>query len=352
MINFLQYSGKKCGKSIFWGVPILTFFLLLAAVSCTTAPPPPEETEEPEKIEEIEAPPIEDMDIEEDKEPEEEPKPAVEEVEEEEEFLPLDELGEEKKERLTRLLNNMVYLVYTGKEEEKDYREVVLETANDYLAQKHIGYIEYTHIDRMLQESDSLYEKETGGSVSPLRWSAYKFGADVYGEIEVKTNNRRKGDMFYGTAGVAVSLYQTSTGDEWARTVYKSPSAVGSDAGTGEAVERAVQEAVRNALQEGIGKVRTQAIRSLQKGISYTIELRNINNEDIEGDFVKGLENEVESIEKTEELPYKISFRIDFIGDVTELEDAVFRAARDVESLEDMFLVFQRGNTIAFNTGM
>ncbi|MFO7850205.1 MAG: hypothetical protein R6V67_09620 [Spirochaetia bacterium] len=350
MSKFVQSGNKKRYNIFLVGVPSCALFLLLAAVSCTTAPPPPPE---PEEVEEIEAPEIEDEDIEEVRPPEEkEPEVEVIEEAEEEEFLPLDELTEEKQERLKELLNDMIYLVYTGEEGNNNLREIALEAANDYLSQRKIEYINYTHVDHMLEGNDSLYEKETGKSVSPLRWSAYKFGADVYGEIKVKTNHRKNGDMYYGTAGVVVTLYYTSTGEEWAKASYTSPSASRSAQSRKDAVETAVREAVLKVIQEGTKEVRRNAVRSLQKGISYEIELRNTNNKDIEGDFVKSLENEVEFIEKTEESPRKISFRIDFIGDVTELEETVLRAAQDVESLEEMFLIYQRGNTIAFNTGM
>jgi hypothetical protein len=203
----------------------------------------------------------------------------------------------------------------------------------------------------MLQERSDLYQRETGGQVSPLRWSAETFDSDIYVELMLNTKTSKEGGNYFATSAVSLLFFHTATGEERARSSYSSASAAMSRRSRREAINGSVRETVRRAIEEGVESLRRNGFQRLREGIPYRIELQSTYNEELLSKFVKQFEKEVEFIKRTEATSERRIYEVRFIGSVTELEETVFETAGRIRGLEDMFLVYQRGDTIAFNTG-
>ncbi len=270
-----------------------------------------------------------------------------------EEPLPPQELSEEKRRRLAKILESMSYLVYPGEDDaDSSAAREAVEAANGYLAEKNLGFVPYEQVRRFLRERADLYQNETDGRISSLRWSAETFDSDIYVELMLNTKTSKEGNSYFATSAVSLLFFHTSTGEEWARSSSASPSATMSTKSIRDAVDGSVKETVRRAMENGLESLRSSGFQRLRDGLPYTIELESTYNDETLAKFVKRFEKEVEFIERTKTTSERTIYEIRFIGSVTELEESVFETAEQVHGLEDMFLVYQRGDTIAFNTGM
>lgn len=333
--------------------------LLILAAGCATAPesvPKPEEIDAPEIDESMKRPKPEteaeavgdEQDGAESGEYEGKKVVSVQDL-----ALPRRELGSMQEKRLRKLLENLVYLVYLRDGERPDeVSSFAVKAANEFLEERGIDVVEYRQVRDLLGQRRDQYMKETEGTISALRWIACTFNADVFGEMQVRYNSEAEEETFYATAGVSALFRNTENGEEWAEASFRSTTASVSDVSRGDAELSAVEKAVRKVMGEAVAEAQKRAVEVLREGISYRVELRNTYNEEIIANYFKQLENKVESISKEEFSPELSVYRIKYIGSVTDLEHTALETAKEVGGLEKMFLVYQRGHTIAFNTGM
>jgi hypothetical protein len=68
--------------------------------------------------------------------------------------------------------------------------------------------------------------------------------------------------------------------------------------------------------------------------------------------FADRLERKVQSVRRVSYSPEETIYEVRLIGRITDLEDVIYDTAETVDGLEGMYLVYQRGNSITFNSGM
>jgi hypothetical protein len=278
-------------------------------------------------------------------------KAAEAEVSEREAEFDIEELDEERRARAERLVEAMTYLVYESAAGETDFEtETAVKKANEILASRGREYVEYAQIKQLLQKQADLFDRETGGSISRMRWGASKFHTDIYVPLQVKVRVEKRNGIYYAGASAAMIFRRTETGEELARAAAESREPETASTSE-EAVRKAVETVVEEAMNSGLAAARGGALRSVGRGCPYTIELRSTFDEDTLQGFVKSLEKEVESLERIESNSERTRLRVRYIGTVTELEDTVLDTAGESTGMERMFLVYQRGDTVIFNTG-
>ncbi len=350
LVTYSKVSDKKIGSisALLCCVLILTALLLSACAGVEVTP----RAEAAGAAERIEAPEVPDIDtlLEETEEKDEE-KPAADAVQEEEAEFDIEELDEERRARAERLVEAMTFFVYGSAAGETDFEtETAVKRANEILSSGGMEYVEYGLMEELLRKQGDLFEVEAGDSISRIRWGAYKFHADIYVPLQVKVKAERRDGSYYAVASAAMVFRRTETGERLARAVAESSRPETAPTNE-EAVRKAVEAVVEKAMNSGLAAARRGALRSVGRGYTYTIEIRNTSNEDSVQGFVKSLEKEVESLERIESNSERTRLRVHYIGTVTELEDTVLAAAGESSGMERMFLVYQRGDTVLFNTG-
>ncbi len=341
------------------GLVLILLLILLLAASCASAPAPLPEAKAPK----VEAPEIDEAmkksaqtgDSEKTEESAEEKKAGKEEVEEEDSSLLLD-LSAAKRQRLSSLLDRSLFLVYTGRSDLSDLTEfeleLAVEEANSYLAERGYSYVAYEQLRQLMKGRMERYEEETGGRIPPITWSAETFDADIYVDMRVEAKSSMEEGNHFATSAVSLLFIRRTTGKQWAESSSSSTTAVMSSKSREDALRSSIGRTVRRAMTDGIEEFRKNGARILAEGLPYTIVIESTNDEELLRNFVKSFKKRVESIDRVKSSVEETSFELRFIGDVTELEEAVLKTAEETEGFEEMFLVYQRGNTITFNTGI
>jgi len=121
---------------------------------------------------------------------------------------------------------------------------------------------------------------------------------------------------------------------------------------TDDAVNNAVASATYKAMQESLKQAKNFTEKELRQGIKYQLVLQNTSDARAMRDFVKRMEREVQDIKRLSYSPAEAKYEVRLIGTITELEDIVYDVSEAVDGMEGIYLVYQRGNSITFDTGM
>src|SRR6056297_2500217 len=121
---------------------------------------------------------------------------------------------------------------------------------------------------------------------------------------------------------------------------------------TDDALNNAVASATYKAMQEALKQAKNFTEKELRQGIKYQLVLQNTSDARAMRDFVKRMEREVQDIKRLSYSPAEAKYEVRLIGTITELEDIVYDVSEAVDGMEGIYLVYQRGNSITFDTGM
>jgi len=119
-----------------------------------------------------------------------------------------------------------------------------------------------------------------------------------------------------------------------------------------DAVNNAVASATYKATQEALKQAQNYTEKELRQGIKYQLVLQNTPDARAVRDFVKRMERQVEEIKRLSYSPEEAKYEVRLIGKITDLEDIVYDVSESVDGMRGMYLVYQRGNSITFDTGM
>ena len=207
-------------------------------------------------------------------------------------------------------------------------------------------------IERIKKDQAAAYEDETGQDVSMIQWIAGKLNADIYIEIVVDANSNTKNNRYYGSASVSLKNFDASTaagrGSSYYQTVPPAMSTVSEE----DALNNAVASATFNAIKKAVEQARSYTQKELTQGIKYDLVVQNTFDSRLMRDFMKKMERKVKSIKRISTSPEETKYDVRLIGSIEDLEDLVYDISESLPGLEGMSLVYQRGNSITFESGL
>ena len=264
------------------------------------------------------------------------------------------EVTPEEKALIDEIIGNLTFMVYYDEESGTDpfLAKTAVGMANRYLSDNGMEYVDLGQIERIKKDQAAAYEDETGQAVSIIQWIAGKLNADIYIEIVIDANSNTKNNRYYGSASVSLKNFDASTaagrGSSYYQTVPPSMSTV-SEA---DALNNAVASATFNAIKKAVEQARSYTQKELTQGIKYDLVIQNTFDSRLMRDFMKKMERKVKSIKRISTSPEETKYDVRLIGRIEDLEDLVYDVSEGLPGLEGMSLVYQRGNSITFDSGL
>ncbi len=264
------------------------------------------------------------------------------------------EIDPEQARIIRNIVDNLVYMVYFNEETEDDpfLAKTAVGMANKYLSQQGLSYVDMEQVEQIKEDQMAAYEAETGQGISVLQWIAGKLNADIYIEVSVDVETETKSGRYYGSASVSLKNFDASTGSGRGTAFYQTVPPAMSTVSTNDAVNNAVASATYKAMEEALKQAKNFTEKELRQGIQYQLVLQNTSDARTMRDFVKRMEREVQDIKRLSYSPAETKYEIRLIGTITDLEDIVYDVSESVDGMEGIYLVYQRGNSITFDTGM
>ncbi len=251
-------------------------------------------------------------------------------------------------------LNRLTYMVYYNEEIEEDtfLTKTAVVSANKYLYQNGMEYIDLKQIETIKKDQDMVYEEETGESVSIIQWIARKLNADVYIEVSLSTSSSKKGDKYYGSAAVTLNCYEASTAEGRGSATYQTKPPAFSTVSEKDALNNAVAAAVFKAMPVALSTAKKETRKALLDGIKYKLVIINTEDSRVMRDFMKRMGRKVKSIKKLSYSPEKAEYAVYFIGTIEGFEDVVYDVTESMPELEGISLIMQQGNSLTFDSGL
>ncbi len=260
----------------------------------------------------------------------------------------------EEKALIDEIIGNLTFMVYYDEDSGTDpfLAKTAVGVANRYLSESGMEYVDLDQIEQIKKDQALAYEDETGKSVSIIQWIAGKLNADIYIEIVVDANSSTKSRKYYGSASVSLKNFDASTAAGRGSSYYQTVPPAMSTVSEADALNNAVASATYNAIAKAVEQARSYTRKELYQGIKYDLIVQNTSDSRLMRSFMKKMERKVKSIKRISTSPEETKYEVRLIGRIEDLEDLVYDVSEGLAGLEGMFLVFQRGNSITFDSGL
>ncbi|WP_319476393.1 hypothetical protein [Marispirochaeta aestuarii] len=263
-------------------------------------------------------------------------------------------LNEIEKERLARFLNSLSFMILSSPSGEEDslYRREAAFELSRVLSR--YGYTCHypDQVDGILAGQQETYREETGGDISLLQWTAKKLGADIYAQVNTQTDVRRDSGGFYASASVRIDLLDTQNWEKAASITSRELPPAFSTVSEQEAVSFALRSVMLELAPDVVSSAREAFSGTLIKGLPYQLILLSPPEQGELKRFLDLLEGEVRRIRRISSSSEEERFELRFLGSLEELESLLYDVAGSIDGMEDFSPAYQRGNTLAFYTGL
>ncbi len=245
-----------------------------------------------------------------------------------------------------------IFLVYYDESQFSDpftVRTAVL-LANDYLSSTGFSYVDMKQIESIKRDQDYVFTEETGEN-SMLRWIASKSHADYYIDVAVNTSSYSRGGAFYADASVTLSCFDASTAAGRGSVFIQTEKLVEGNTRSS-AIDRAVADGITNGMYRILSKVSKYFTADAERGNSYELIILKTYDDRTMRAFQNVLADQVSTLVRTTFSVEETRYAITFSGTVDELADRIYETAEQYPELQDIYLIYQRGNVLTFNTGI
>ncbi|MCD6397812.1 MAG: hypothetical protein J7L71_09755 [Spirochaetaceae bacterium] len=252
------------------------------------------------------------------------------------------------------IIGNLSFMVYYDENSSTDpfLAKTAIGVANRYLSDSGMEYVDLGQIEQIKKDQSAAYEDETGQSVSMIQWIAGKLNADIYIEIVIDANSNTKNNRYYGSASVSLKNFDASTAAGRGASYYQTVPPAMSTVSEADALNNAVASATFNAIKKAVDQARTYTRKELTQGIKYDLIIQNTSDSRLMRNFMKKMERKVKSIKRVSTSPEETKYDVRLIGRIEDLEDLVYDVSEGLAGLEGISLVYQRGNSITFDSGL
>ncbi|HAP43679.1 MAG: hypothetical protein A2087_03445 [Spirochaetes bacterium GWD1_61_31] len=253
---------------------------------------------------------------------------------------------------LENFLNRLQYMVYydpTANMPENIAKAAVAQ-ANRYLIEQ-LGrtVLDIDQLERLRQDQQTAYQAETGGSIDIMQYLAQKYNADVYIEIALQATSETRNGVSYGQANGSMKMYETSTGQLLGTIAFQSPQVRNTS------IEAAINSAVIASVWVGMPRMIDQSkalIRnSMSNGVRYQVIIQNTPDSRAMSDFRRALGRVFREVVQESYSASETKIIVSTFQAASRVEDAIYDAA-DRAGMPDIYLLFSRGRSFTFNSGL
>ena len=265
-----------------------------------------------------------------------------------------DALSPDEAKFLQTYLARMSYLVYYNESSGIDPQlaKAAVSQANRYLIEKlGLSVIDFDQIQKNKKDQMSAYQAETGGSIDIITYIAQKLNADIYLEIDAKTSFGGGPGGWSGSAQGSMKIFDASTAALLGSISFLSPqtfSPVSSDAAMMNAIAGAVWQAMPKVTEQSKALM-TSSIAT--RGVRYELILQNTPDAKSIAQFQRNLSKKVREVEQLSYAPGESRFALYAFMPASRIQDAIYEAA-SAAGFPDSYLLYMRGKSYTFNTGL
>ncbi|MFZ3111176.1 MAG: hypothetical protein WA234_10885 [Rectinemataceae bacterium] len=266
---------------------------------------------------------------------------------------PVSALTPEEETFLSNYLSRLSYMVYYGDNSGLDSRfaKIAVSQANRYLIEKMgLSVIDFDQIERNKRDQMDAWQAETGGSIDMIQYLAQKFSADIYIEIDLKASGEGFLGSYSGSAQGTMKLFETSTAALLGSIAFMSPatfSPVSADA----AIANAIAASVWQAMPRVTEQARALMAASMRRGLRYELIAQKIPDARQASQFMKALSRKFREVEQLSFSQGETRIALFGFMDKAKVQEAIYKAAQ-ATAMPDMYLVYMRGRSFTFNSGM
>jgi hypothetical protein len=254
---------------------------------------------------------------------------------------------------LQNYLARLNYLVYYNENAKIDpaVAKAAVTQANRYLIEKlGLSVIDFDQIEKNKKDYQDVYRSETGGQIGIVQYIAQKHNADVYLEIDFTVANETRDGKYYATAQGSMKIYDTSTAG-----LLGSVALVGKQAFHPSSAALAATNAVAGTVWDAMPKITEQSKSllkgSLSRGVRYEVIIQNTPDSKAISQIRRALAKKLREVEQVSYSPEETKLYLYTFQKGDKVEDAMYDAA-SAANMNDLYLVFSRGKSFTFNSGM
>ncbi|MEI6876020.1 MAG: DUF6175 family protein [Spirochaetota bacterium] len=254
---------------------------------------------------------------------------------------------------LQNYLNRLNYMVYYSEGTGIDPRvaKIAVSQANRYLIEKMgLSVIDYDQIEKNKKDQAAAWQAETGGSISLIQYLAQKFNADVYIELDFSVASDSKDGKFTAAAQGSIKIFETSTA-----TLLGSIAFTSQPAFSPSSLEAAASNAIASSVWTLMPKVTTQAKdlfgNSLARGVRFEVIIQKTPDSKAVSTLRRALAKKIREVEQVSYSPEETRLYLYSFTAKDRIEDAMYEAATQA-GLRDLNLVYMRGRSFTFNSGL
>ena len=249
-------------------------------------------------------------------------------------------------------LSRLSYMVYFDEAgTDPALAKVAVTQANRYLIEK-LGYsvIDFDTIQRNKKDQQAAYQAETGGSIDMIQYLAQKLNADVYVEISLKGSSEFRSGMHSASVQGAMKIFETSTATLLGSIAFASPPTV-NPLSAQDAMANAAMASVWQSMPRLTEQTKELMRVSLARGLRFELILIGTGDARLVSQFERSLGAKLREVEKTSYSAGETRFSLFAFASRGAVEKAVYDAASAV-GMKDAYLVYMRGKSFTFNSGL
>lgn len=262
-------------------------------------------------------------------------------------------LTPEEQAYLQNYLARLNYMVYYNEDAKVEPRlaKIAVSQANRYLIeQSGLSVIDFDQIEKNKKDQQAAYQSETGGSIDLIQYLAQKFNADVYVELDFAVSTETRDGKYYASAQGSMKLFDTSTASLLGSVAFMSQPAF-SPSSMDAAVANAIAASVWTAMPKMTGQAKELIKNSLGRGVRYEVVVQNTPDSRQVSNLRRALAKKVREVEQVSYSPNETKLYLYTFQGRDKVEDAVYDAAA-AAGLNDLNLVYMRGKSFTFNSGL
>jgi len=262
-------------------------------------------------------------------------------------------LSSEDQNFISNHLSKLSYMVYYSESSGVDpqFAKIAVSQANRYLLEKQgKTVIDFDQIECNKKDQQVAYQTETGGSIDIIQYLAQKYNADVYVEIDLKASASGSPGSYSATAQGSMKLFETSTASLLGSIAFMSPATF-SPTSPDSAISNAIAASVWQAMPKVTEQSKVFMAASMSRGLRYDLVLQNTPDAKQISQFIKALSKKLREVEQLSFSPSETRLALYAFLPKGKIQEAVNDAAQ-ASLISDMYLVYMRGRSFTFNTGL
>ncbi len=257
------------------------------------------------------------------------------------------DLSSSERQRLTDYITSMKFMVLAADETDKASVDAA-EVLNTFLDMRGYSVSSPQSIEALMHDQKGTYEAETGKKIELMQWTADKLRADIALTIDAEVETGFSNGSYSGEVLFRIGIMEASSWKDLG--MLRSPRGI-TVSGYNSEEEASAAVLVRGLTQmlPDITGISEEGVRDmLVKGIPYTVEIININSSAAANQLKDRLKDQVRNMSQS----FKngsLFLEVRYLGGVESLENTLCDAAAAVPGLENISLLYQRGNALTFD---